>query len=78
MTAIALAVYAVLLAAAAVVVWRRPVYALYLFVVGLALHNAAMDALFAAGVDHCWNPGLFRHGGQFLDRWQTKLTGYAG
>jgi len=49
-TAIALAVYAVLLAAAAVVVWRRPVYALYLFVVGLALHNAAMDALFGAGV----------------------------
>ena len=50
MTALALAVYAVLLAVAAVVVWRRPVVALYIFVVGLALHNAAMDALYAAGI----------------------------
>ena len=50
MTALALAVYAVLLAIAAVVVWRRPVAALYVFVVGLALHNAAMDALYAGGI----------------------------
>ena len=50
MTALALAVYAVVLAIAAVTVWRRPVSALYVFVVGLALHNAAMDALYAGGV----------------------------
>ena len=50
MTALALAVYAAALAAAAVAVWRRPVVALYIFVVGLALHNAAMDALYAAGI----------------------------
>ena len=50
MTALALAVYAVVLAIAAVTVWRRPVSALYIFVVGLALHNAAMDALYAGGV----------------------------
>jgi hypothetical protein len=49
-TALALAVYAVLLAIAAVAVWRRPVVALYVFIVGLALHNAAMDALYAAGI----------------------------
>ena len=50
MTASALAVYAVALACTAVVVWRRPVAALYVFVVGLALHNAVMDALYGAGV----------------------------
>ena len=50
MTVVELALYAVLLAVAAVVVWRRPVAALYLFVVGLALHNAVMAALYAAGV----------------------------
>src|ERR1043166_6689149 len=38
------------MAVAAAAVWRRPVVALYLFVVGLALHNAAMAALYAAGV----------------------------
>ena len=31
-------------------VWRRPVVALYVFVVGLALHNATMDALYAGGI----------------------------
>ena len=50
MTVLELALYAVLLAVAAVAVWRRPVVALYLFVVGLALHNAVMAALYAAGV----------------------------
>ena len=50
MTVVELAVYALLLAAASVLVWRRPVAALYLFVVGLALHNAAMAGLYAAGV----------------------------
>jgi O-antigen ligase/polysaccharide polymerase Wzy-like membrane protein len=49
-TVVELALYAVLLAVAAAAVWRRPVVALYLFVVGLALHNAAMAALYAAGV----------------------------
>lgn len=50
MTALELVVYALLLAVAAAAVWRRPVAALYLFVVGLALHNAVMAALYAAGV----------------------------
>ena len=50
MTALELVTYIVLLAVAAVAVWRRPVIALYVFVVGLAVHNAAMAALYAAGV----------------------------
>ena len=50
MTSLALVVYAVALACTAVVVWRRPVVALYLFVVGLALHNAVADALYGAGI----------------------------
>ena len=50
MTVVELALYALLLAVAAAAVWRRPVAALYLFVVGLALHNAVMAALYAAGV----------------------------
>jgi O-antigen ligase/polysaccharide polymerase Wzy-like membrane protein len=48
--ALELALYAVLLAAAAAVVWRRPATALLFFVAGLAVHNAAMAALYAAGV----------------------------
>jgi hypothetical protein len=47
---VALVVYAALLAAAAPAVWRRPVLAVYAFVVGLALHNAVMAGLFALGV----------------------------
>ena len=50
MTVVELGLYALLLAAAAHVVWRRPVVSLYLFVVGLALHNAVMAALYASGV----------------------------
>ena len=50
MTSLALAVYAVALACTAVVVWRRPAVALYVFVVGLALHNAVADALYGAGI----------------------------
>ena len=50
MTSAALAVYAVDLACTAVIVWRRPVVALYLFVVGLALHNAVADALYGWGI----------------------------
>jgi hypothetical protein len=49
-TAVALVVYAFLLAIAGVAVWRRPVVALPIFVVGLAVHNAAMDALYGAGL----------------------------
>jgi hypothetical protein len=49
-TAVALALYAPLLVAAAVAVWRRPVLALYAFAVGLAAHNVAMAFLYGAGV----------------------------
>ena len=50
MTVVELGLYALLLAAAAIAVWRRPLVALYLFLVGLALHNAVLAALYAAGV----------------------------
>ena len=50
MTALALALYAPLLAAGLVLVWRRPLLALYAFVVGLALHNVVVALLYAAGV----------------------------
>jgi hypothetical protein len=49
-TALALAAYAVVLILAALAVWRRPVLALFGFVVGLALHNAVMAGLFELGV----------------------------
>jgi hypothetical protein len=49
-TALALAVYGVLLVCAGVLVWRRPVAALYLWIVGLAIHNAVMAALYGAGI----------------------------
>lgn len=49
-SALALALYLPLLAAAAAVVWRRPVAALFAFVVGLVLHNLAMALLYGAGV----------------------------
>ena len=50
MTVVELGLYALLLAVAAVALWRRPVTALYLYLVGLALHNAVMAALYEAGV----------------------------
>jgi hypothetical protein len=50
LTVVELGLYALLLVPVSVVVWRRPVVALYLFIVGLAVHNAAMAALYAAGV----------------------------
>ncbi len=50
MTVVELGLYGALLAVAATSVWRRPAAALYLFVVGLALHNAVMAALYGAGV----------------------------
>jgi O-antigen ligase/polysaccharide polymerase Wzy-like membrane protein len=49
-TAVALAVYVLLLACAAVIVWRRPSVAFYCWIVGLAVHNAVMAALYGAGI----------------------------
>jgi hypothetical protein len=45
-----LALYALVLAVAATAIWRRPLVAFFLFLAGLALHNAVMAALYAAGV----------------------------
>ena len=47
---LALAVYGVLLVAAATAVWRRPLVALYVFLLGLAAHNFVMALLWGAGV----------------------------
>jgi len=47
---LALAAYGLLLVPGAVLVWRRPVVALYAWIVGLAVHNAVMAALYGAGV----------------------------
>jgi hypothetical protein len=47
---LALAVYGLLLVPAAIVVWRKPIAALYAWIVGLAAHNAVMAALYGAGV----------------------------
>ncbi|MGH3050276.1 MAG: hypothetical protein ACRDLK_08960, partial [Gaiellaceae bacterium] len=44
------AAYLLVLVPTGALVWRRPVAALYLFVAGLALHNAVMAALYGAGV----------------------------
>ena len=49
-TGIALAVYGLSLLAGAIVVWRRPAAAVYLWVVGVAVHNAVGAALYGAGV----------------------------
>jgi len=49
-TWLALAVYGLVLVPVAGIVWRRPVLALYAWIVGLALHNAVMAALYGAGV----------------------------
>ncbi len=66
---LALAVYGLLLVPAAVLVWRRPVLALYAWVVGLAAHNAVMAALYGAGV----------RGGALtaLQAWKEILLGVA-
>jgi hypothetical protein len=50
-TVVALVVYAAALAAGGAAVWRRPVVAVYAFVVGLALHNVVMAGLFALGIE---------------------------
>jgi hypothetical protein len=66
---LALAVYGFLLVPVAVLVWRRPVVALYAWVVGLAAHNAVMAALYGAGV----------RGGALtaLQAWKEILLGVA-
>ena len=50
MTPLVLVLYGVALAAAAVAVWRRPIVALYVFIVGLALHNLVLALLYDAGL----------------------------
>jgi hypothetical protein len=50
MTALALVVYALLIAATVVVVFRRPIVALYVFVLGLPLHNIVMSLLYGGGI----------------------------
>jgi hypothetical protein len=47
---VALVLYAAALAVGVAAVWRRPVAAVYAFVVGLALHNAVMAVLYGIGV----------------------------
>jgi O-Antigen ligase len=50
MTAAALAVYAILLAVTIVAVWRRPIIALFVFILALPLHNIVMSLLYGGGV----------------------------
>jgi len=50
MTALVLALYALVLGCGVVLVWRRPLLALPFWIVGLALHNAVMASLFGLGV----------------------------
>src|SRR5206468_6860089 len=49
-TGIALEVYVPLLLAGAIAVWRRPLVAVYAWIVGVAVHNAVGAALYGAGV----------------------------
>jgi hypothetical protein len=66
---LALALYGLLLVPAALLVWRRPVAALYAWLIGLAAHNAVMAALYGAGV----------RGGALtaLQAWKEILLGVA-
>jgi hypothetical protein len=66
---LALAVYGLLLVPGAILVWRRPVAALYAWIIGLAVHNAVMAALYGAGV----------RGGALtaLQAWKEILLGIA-
>lgn len=50
MTALVLSIYGVLLVVAVAAVWRRPIVALYVFIVGLALHNLVLALLYDAGL----------------------------
>lgn len=58
-----------LLAAGAWLVWRRPLYAVYAFLVGLAFHNAVFMGLWLAGADG-WQLTL-------LQAWKEILLGTA-
>jgi O-Antigen ligase len=49
-TPLVLILYGVALAAAAAAVWRRPIVALYVFIVGLALHNLVLSLLYDASL----------------------------
>jgi hypothetical protein len=49
-TPLVLVLYGVALAAVAAAVWRRPIVALYVFIVGLALHNLVLSLLYDAGL----------------------------
>lgn len=51
MSALVLTLYVVALLVGMLAVWRRPIVALYVFIVGLALHNLVMSLLFDAGVE---------------------------
>jgi hypothetical protein len=66
---LALAVYALLLLPGALLVWRKPLVALYAWIVGLAAHNAVMAALYGAGV----------HGGALtaIQAWKEIFLGVA-
>ena len=69
MSWLVLALGAPLLAAGAWLVWRRPLYALYAFLVGLALHNAAFMGLWLAGAEG-WQLTV-------LQAWKEILLGTA-
>ncbi len=69
MTSAVLALYALALAVAAVAVWRRPLVALFLFLVGLAVHNLAMALLYGGGVR---GPAL-----DAIQAWKEILLGVA-
>ena len=56
MTVVELGLYALLLAVAAAAIWRRPVVALSLFLISLAVHNAVMDAVRHLGVTGLQTP----------------------
>ena len=49
-TAVALVLYGLAIGALALAVWRRPVVALYAWILGLAVHNALGAALYGAGI----------------------------
>jgi hypothetical protein len=49
-TAAALVAYAIVIGAAGTAIWQRPVLALFVFLIGLAAHNALMASLYGAGL----------------------------
>jgi hypothetical protein len=66
---LAIVVYGLLLVTGAILVWRRPIFALSAWIVGLAAHNAVVAALYGAGV----------RGGALtaLQAWKEILLGVA-